>query len=134
MELLQPVERVRDQEVAHLVTAVVEHQGAPVGVLALARIGVFVQFGAVEQRQTPLVAWKVRGNPVEDHTDAALVELVDERPKIVRRAEPRCWRVVAGDLVPPRATERVLGYRKQLDVGEAHGLDVISDLVSELPI
>ena len=45
--------------------------------------------------------------------------VVDERAEVVGRAEPRGRRVVAGDLVAPRAAERVLGDRQQLDVGEA---------------
>ena len=43
VELLEPVERVGDQEVPHLVAAVVEDQRAPVGMLAVARILVLVQ-------------------------------------------------------------------------------------------
>ena len=84
----QPVQGVGDQEVAHLVTAVVEHQRAPVGMLALARVGVLVQLRSVEPGQAPLVAGEVGRHPVEDHADAALVQLVDERPEVVGRAEP----------------------------------------------
>ena len=50
--LVQPEERVADQEIAHLVAAVVENQRAPILVLALARIHVLVQIGAVEFRET----------------------------------------------------------------------------------
>ena len=49
--LLEPEQRVRQQEVADLVAAVVEDQRAPVLVLALPRIGVLVERGAVEARQ-----------------------------------------------------------------------------------
>ena len=48
VELLEPEQRIRDQEVAHLVSAVVEHQGAPVGMLALARVGMLIERRAVE--------------------------------------------------------------------------------------
>ena len=49
--LLQPEQRVRDQERAHFVAAVVEDQRAPVAMLALARVGVLVERGAVEEDQ-----------------------------------------------------------------------------------
>ena len=71
--LLQPEQRVRDQERAHLVAAVVEDQGAPVAMLALARIGVLVERGAVEEHQAVRVLGEVRGHPIDDHADARLV-------------------------------------------------------------
>ena len=106
--LAQPEQRVRDQEVADLVAAEVEHQRAPVGVRAAARIGVLVQRGAVEPRERELVAREVRGNPVEDHADAARVHPLDE-PAAARPGAPnaRTGREVPGHLVAPRAAERV---------------------------
>ena len=60
---LHPVQRVRDQEVLHLVAAVVEDLGAPVAVLAEARVGVFVERGAVELGETVRVLRKMRRAP-----------------------------------------------------------------------
>ena len=74
----QPEQRVGQQEVADLVAAVVEDQRAPVAVLALARIGVLVERGAVEAREPVGVAREVGGHPVEDHADAGVVAGVDE--------------------------------------------------------
>ena len=68
------------------------------------------------------VGRKVRGHPVEDHADAALVQVVDEVHEVLRRAVARGRREVAGGLVAPGAVERVLGDRHQLHVREA-GLD-----------
>ena len=51
VKLLEPEERVAEEERAHLVAAVVEDQRAPVLVLALARIGVLVERRAVELRE-----------------------------------------------------------------------------------
>ena len=48
-----------------------------------------------------------------------LVQHVDQVHQILRRAVARGRREVAGGLVAPRAVERVLGDRQQLDVGEA---------------
>ena len=50
------------------------------------------------------------------------------------RAEPRGRRVVRGDLVPPRAAERVLGHRQELDVGEPEVGHVGGQLDRELPV
>ena len=122
------------QEVADLVAAEVEHERAPVGLLAPARVGVLVQRAAVEPGQRPGVLREVRGHPVHDHADAPLVQVVDEVAEVVRRAESRRRRVVRRDLVAPRAAERVLRHRQQLDVREPELDDVIAQLLGELPV
>ena len=132
--LAQPEQRVRDQEVADLVAAEVEHERAPVGVRAAARVGVLVERRAVEPRERELVAREVRRDPVEDHADPAVVQPVDELPQVVGRAVSRRRREVAGHLVAPRAAERVRHHRQQLDVGEAHVGRVRRQLVGELEV
>src|SRR6185436_6785803 len=59
MKLAKPVERIRKQKIAHLVTAVVEDVRAPIRMFAFARIEMFVQSGAVESAESPRVLWKV---------------------------------------------------------------------------
>ncbi len=134
MVLLQPVERVREQEVPHLRPPEVEDERAPVGMRAPARVGVLVQVRPVEGGERPVVAREVGGHPVEDHADAALVEAVDEVAEVVGCAEARRRRVVAGHLVAPRAGEGMLHHRQQLDVREAEVRDVVGELVRELAV
>ena len=61
--LLQPEQRVRDQERPHFIAAEVEDQRAPVAVLAQARIFVLIQRRAVEKREPMRVFGKVRRAP-----------------------------------------------------------------------
>ena len=79
VEFVEPVQRVGDEEIPHLVAAVVEDQRAPVGMLAEPRILVLVQRGAVEATQREVVFRKVRRHPVENDADAVLVQRIDER-------------------------------------------------------
>ena len=134
VELLAPEQRVGDEEVAHLGPAEVEDVGAPVRLLAAARVGVLVQRRAVEPGQRPLVLGEVRRDPVDDDADAGLVGPVDEVAEVVGAAEAGRRRVVAGDLVAPGPAEGVLGDRHALDVGEAGGRDVVDQLVGQLPV
>jgi hypothetical protein len=99
--LAEPLERAGEEEVADLVAAEVEDEGAPVGMRAAPRVLVLVEGGAVEARERPVVAGEVRGDEVEDHADAGGVEAIDERAEVVRAAEPRGRREVPGHLVPP---------------------------------
>src|SRR5262245_56889654 len=87
VELLDPIERVAEQERPHLGTAVVEDQRAPILVLALARIGMLVERRAVEAREPVLILREVARDPVEDDADARPVTRVDEGLEILRRAE-----------------------------------------------
>ncbi len=132
VELAHPVERVRKQEVAHLVAAEVEDERAPVGVRATPRVVVLVERRAVEVRERELVPREVRRHPVEDHADPGAVHGVDERAQLVGRAHRGHGSVEAGHLVAPGARERVVHHRKQLDVGEAELVHVGDELLREL--
>jgi hypothetical protein len=134
VELLEPVDRVGDEEVAHLGAAEVEDVRPPVGLVAAARVRVLVQRTAVEPRQRELVPREVRWDPVEDDADPALVEAVDEVPELVGAAEPAGGGVVAGHLVTPGRAVRVLHDRQELDVGEAQIGDVVHQVLGEVQI
>ena len=54
--------------------AVVENVAVPLGMVALARIGMLVQMGAVEIGEAVLVAGKMGRHPVEDDADFVLVQ------------------------------------------------------------
>ena len=134
VHLLQPVAGAGDQEVPDLVAPEVEHQRAPVGVLALAGVGVLVERGAVEAGQRPLVPGEVGRHPVDDHADAAAVEVVDQVAEPVGVAVAGRGGEVAGDLVAPRRHVGVLGGRQQLDVGEPEVGDVVGQLLGQLAV
>ncbi len=132
VELAHPVERVREQEVAHLVAAEVEDEGAPVGMGSAARIGVLVQRRPVELHERELVAREVGRHPVEDDSDPGLVHRVDERAQLVGRAHRRDGCVEARHLVAPRARERVVHHGQQLDVREAEVVRIAHEVLGEL--
>ena len=124
MELLAPVDRVGEEEVAHLGPAEVEDVAAPLLVPAALGVGVLVERGAVEAGQGPLVGREVARHPVQDDADAGLVQAVDEQPEAVGVAEAAVGREVRRHVVAPGAAEGVLHHRHQLDVGEAEVLHV----------
>ena len=132
MVLLEPVERVGDQEVADLAAAEVEDVGAPVRVLAARGVRVLVERRAVEARQREGVLREVRRHPVDDHADAGLVERVDEVAEAVGVAEPRGGGEVRRDLVAPRPAVRVLHHRQELHVREAEVDEVRHQVVGDL--
>lgn len=120
--------------VAHLVATVVVNQRIPVLMVALARIGVFVQRRAVEVRRAVGVAGEVPRHPVEDHVDARLMRRRHERPEIGRRAEAPGRRIQPQRLIAPAAVERVLVDRQQLDMGESHVLHIVDKLHRQLAV
>ena len=124
VEFLEPVHRVRDEEVLDFVAAQVEDVGAPVRVFALARVGVLVAGGAVKAAERMGVLGKVRGDPVEDYADFGLVAQVHEMPELVGGAVAARGGVVARHLVAPGLVERVFRERQEFHVGVAHFLEV----------
>jgi hypothetical protein len=134
MVALEPEQRVADQEVRDLAAAIVEHPRAPVRVLAAARVLVLVKVCPVEEDEAVGVLGEVGGDPVEEHADAARVELVDEGHEVLGPAVAPGRRVAADGLIAPRAVERVLHHGQELDVGEAHVARVVAELAAELAI
>ena len=131
--LLDPEQRVRDQEVAHFVAAVVEDLRAPLD-CARRGCGSACSYRCVPSNSARPCASlrKMRRHPVHEHADAGLVQPVDEALEIVRRAVPRGRREVAEHLVAPRAVERMLGDADQLDVRVAEVEHVRNQLIGQL--
>src|ERR1700693_6399168 len=102
MELPQPKQRVRYQKVANFVTAIVEDIFAPVGMLASFRIEMFVKRRAVKPRQRKRIFRKMCRDPIHNHTESALMQMIDQKAKIVGRAIARGWSKISADLITPR--------------------------------
>src|SRR5580704_15935695 len=101
---------------------------------SLARIQMLVERGAVEAAETERIGGKMRGHPIENHADPALMQRIDEVAEIVGRAEARGRREIAGDLVAPRAGERMFHHWHHFDMRKAHVGDIIAELVRHLAI
>src|SRR5581483_11675279 len=84
--LVEPEVRAAAEKIAYLGASIVEYGAAPLGVKALSWIGVLVKMRAIEVTEPMLVRREVRGDPVEDHADAAPVQVVDEVHEVLRRA------------------------------------------------
>ena len=85
VELLDPVERVGQQKIAHLIARIIEDVRAPLGVITESWIFVFVAGGTVEAPQCPVVLGEVRRHPVQQHADTRFVHRVHERAKVIGR-------------------------------------------------
>ena len=131
---VQPEKRVGNQEVHHLIAAVVVNQRAPIGMRALARIGMFVKMRSVELRQPVRVARKMRGRPVEQHAEAGLVGAVHKLHEVGRRSIAAGGGKIAQRLISPRTVVGMLHDGQQFDVRVAEFLDVRNQLVGKFAI
>ena len=107
---IKPEKRVADQEIFHLVAAVVEDERAPVLMLAEAWILVFVKRAAIESSKAVGILRKMSGHPIENHADVGLVTAVHEISKLVGVSEATGRRVVVHHLVAPRPVEGMLHH------------------------
>src|SRR5262249_54522292 len=98
---LEPKKRRGDQKAAHLVAPEIKDRRIPFGMKSLTRIGVFVEMRTVEKRQAMRVRWEMRRDPVQDHADAALMQVIDEIHEILWRTVARGRCKVSGGLIAP---------------------------------
>jgi hypothetical protein len=131
---VEPEQRVRDEEIADLVAAVVENQRAPILVLAHPRIGVLVKIGAVEFGRGRARLSENAGHPIEDDADARLMAAIDEIAELVGISKAARRRVVARHLIAPRTVERMLRDGQQLEMRVAHFADVREQRVREFAV
>ena len=100
-ETFYPIQGVALQEVFHFVSAEVVNQGVPVLMVAFARVGVFVQRGAVKLGQAVIIGRKVSDHPVEDNADAFVVRGFNQCTQFFRRTETAGRRIQTGCLIAP---------------------------------
>jgi len=131
---VEPEERVRDKVVADFVAAVIVNERAPIGMSALARVGMFEEMSAVELREAVRIAWEMGRGPIKKDPDAFLVAAVDEVHEIGGSSETACRGVVAERLVAPGAIKRMLHDREKFDVRIAELFDVGDELFGEFAI
>ena len=132
--LIQPEQGVGSEEIADFVAAVIKNPGSPVGVFALARVGVLVEGGAVVVVEPVLVLRKVGRHPIDQHANAVLMAVIDKVLEVVRRTVAAGHRIVANGLVAPAAGERVLGDRHQLQVGIAQLVAILDQLLGQVAV
>ena len=100
-ETFYPIQSIALQEVFHFVSAEVVNQGVPVLVVAFARVGVFVQRGAVKFGQAVIVGREMADHPVEDNADACVVRGFNQCTQFFRRTKTAGRRIQTGCLIAP---------------------------------
>ena len=122
--LFQPEGSAAHQEAQHLVAAEVKDSSAPVGVFVFQRIRIFIAESTVKLIQAVGVFGEVGGNPVQNHSDAGFVALVDEIHKSMGSAVPGGGGKVTGDLIAPGGLVGIFSDGHQLDVSVTHLLHI----------
>jgi hypothetical protein len=95
---------------------------------------VLVEMGPVEGHQAVLVGREVARHPVQNDADALVVTRLHEVLELGRRAVAAGRREEADRLIAPGPVEGMLGDRQELDVGEAHVLDIRDQLLGKLEV
>src|SRR4029079_12063289 len=85
---VEPEKRVTDQKIPHFVASKIKNEGTPVLMLALARIHMLIEMGAVEPGERMCVLRKMRRYPVHNHANSGLMAFIDEMTEVVWRTKP----------------------------------------------
>ena len=131
---MRPEVRTGGEEALHLGASEIKDPGAPVLVLPLGGVAVFVAARAIVFVQAKLILGEMRRYPIHDDTDAGLMQGIHQCHKVVRGAVAAAGGVVACHLVAPGAIIGVLGGGQQLHMGIAHFGQVGGQLLRQLQI
>ena len=101
---------------------------------SFAHVGMFEQMCAIEISQTMRIGREVRGNPVEDHANPMLVQIIHQVHEILRRTVARGRREIASGLVSPGTIERMFHHWQQFNVGKLHVVYVLRQARRQLAI
>ena len=118
MVTVEPKKRVADQKTAHFMAAVIENITVPLGLNTLARVGVLENMRAVKISESVLVAREMRRHPIEDHADVVLMQCIDEKHQILRRAVVCRRGEISGDLIAPGTEKGMVHQRQKFHVSE----------------
>ena len=127
---VEPEQRIRGEEIANLIAAVVKNLCTPVGVFALTRIGMLVKRGAVEVIEAVAIFGEVGRHPVDQYADVVLMQMIDKILEIFGLAIPTRGSIIADRLIAPTSGKRMLADRHQFDVRETHHLAITDQAVS----
>ena len=93
-----------------------------------------VEMSAIEESQREFIGWKMRGNPVHHHTDAALMQTIDQVHKVLRCAVPAGRREISRALVSPGSIEGMLHERQELHVCEPQSAHIVRQRLGDLAV
>ena len=74
MELPDPEQCIRDQEISDFILAVVKYLRPPVRMLTESLVRVLIESCAVKLGENVRISWKMSGNPVENDTNVILMQ------------------------------------------------------------
>ena len=130
----RPEQGIGNQEVFHLRTSIVVKERSPVRMLALPRVKMLVEAGAVEARQSKGVLGEMGRNPVQDHADTLLMHIVHEIHEVLRRTVARRGRIIPGHLITPGLIQRMLHDRHYLHMRVTHLFHIRSKHRGQFPV
>ena len=93
-----------------------------------------VEMCSVEKSEPVFVVGEMRGHPVQDDSDAVLMQAIDEIHEILGSAVPAGGREKAGYLVSPGTVEGMLHDGQEFHVGEARARDIFRQPGSQFAI
>src|SRR5260370_22537161 len=112
--LIQPEQGIADKKTLHFAASVIESQRTPVGVFAQPRIGMLVKVSAVEVTKSGLVFLEVSRHPIENHSDATLMEIIHEEHEIGRSSKRARRGKITDGLIAACSLEWMLRHRNGL--------------------
>jgi len=107
------------------VPAIIEDARFPIRVKTLTGVGVFIQMAAIKVRKSMLVVGEMGWHPIQYHTYALTVEIINQIHQVLRAAIPAGGRKIIADLITPRTIKGVLRDRQKLDMRKTKAVHMV---------
>src|SRR5512142_1942017 len=102
--------------------------------IPLARIFMFIERCAIKTGKRKFIGREMSTDPVDDHSNPFLMEMVDKVLKIFWRAKAACRGIIAAHLVAPRFIERMLADRHELGMAKTHLFAIGGEFMRQMPV
>src|SRR5205823_4561620 len=130
----EPEEGIAEQKTLHLMPLIIKNITPPIGMQALAVISMLIEVRAIKEAQAVLVGGKMRRDPVEDHADIMLMQIINKIHKVSWCPVALRGGKVPGDLIAPGSVEGMLHHWQKLDMSKPHVVDIVGQRRSQLAI
>ena len=131
---LYPKKRVGDQEVLHLIFAVIENFCPPVRMLPFSWICILICRGSVKISQSVGILRKMCRHPVQDHADFIFMHVIHKILEVLRGTIPGSGCIISCNLVSPGTVKGVLRNPHQFHMGISHLFHIVSQGMRQLSV
>ena len=134
MELFNPEQGIRNQEVPHFIFPIIKNLCSPIRMFSLSWICVFISRSPIEIRQSMSIPREMCRNPIQNYANLILMKMIDHPCKVFWSSISRCRCIISRHLIAPGSIKWMLCNSNQFNMRIPHILQIRCRFLCELTI